>query len=131
MYADSSALVKLVVREPESTALASAMPSDTVVATSEVALVEIARAVRVSGLAADLEHELVDVLQGCVFVAVESQILRSAASLASERLRPLDAIHLATAVAIVPDVMYVYDRRLADAARELGLRVEAPGAQLA
>lgn len=120
--------MKLVVREAESSALAGAIREDAIVATSEVALVEITRAVRISGLEDDLEHDLADVLQGCVLVAAESEILRSAAALASERLRPLDAIHLATAVAVAPDVMYVYDRRLGDAARTLGLRVESPGA---
>lgn len=119
--------MKLLIREAESAFLVSALFNAEVVATSEVALVEITRAVRISGLEQDLEHELVDVLQGCVLVAVDSEILRSAAALASERLRPLDAIHLATALAVAPDVMYVYDRRLGDAAREVGLRVEAPG----
>lgn len=52
----------------------------------------------------------------------------SALALASETVKTLDAIHLATAVSVAPDAMLVYDRRLARAARDAGLRVEAPGA---
>ncbi|CAN5725257.1 hypothetical protein BH20ACT14_BH20ACT14_15630 [soil metagenome] len=58
---------------------------------------------------------------------IDSDVLRSAAALASDALRPLDAIHLATALAIAPEIMFVYDRQLGRAARELGIRVEAPG----
>jgi len=48
-----------------------------------------------------------------------SALLASAASLAPLSLRSLDAIHLATAVSLQPDIdgIVVYDRRLAEAAR--------------
>jgi predicted nucleic acid-binding protein len=126
VYADASALVKLIVREPESAALASAIPSAARVATSGVAIVEVTRTVRVGGLEDDIEG---DVLAGCMVIDVDAAILRSAAALASDVLRPLDAIHLATAIAVEPEIMYVYDRQLGRAARELGLRVAAPGAE--
>ena len=67
-------------------------------------------------------------LGGVSFVATDRTIARAAAGIASESLRPLDAIHLATALAVAPDVMLVYDRRLGAAAAAAGLRVEAPGA---
>ena len=127
-YADASALVKLVVREPESTALVAAIPLDARIATSAVSVVEVTRAVRLSGLEADLENELADVLGGCTLVDVDSDVLRSASGLTSQTLHPLDAIHLATAMAIAPAVMYVYDRQLGRAAAALGLTVSAPGA---
>jgi predicted nucleic acid-binding protein len=126
IYADSSALVKLIVRESESAALAAAIPSTARVATSGVALVEVTRTIRVGGLENEIEG---DVLAGCVVIDVDAGILRSAAALASDVLRPLDAIHLATALAVEANVMYVYDRQLGRAARELGLRVAAPGAE--
>jgi uncharacterized protein len=116
------------VRERESAALASAIPAAAQVATSEVAVVEITRTVRLAGLEDDLEHELTELLGGCTLVAVDSDVVRSAAALTSETLRPLDAVHLATALVVAPDVMYVYDRQLGRAARDMGLRVEAPGA---
>ena len=108
--------------------LARAIPSAALVTTSEVAVVELTRAVRLAGLEGDLEHELADLLAGCILIAVDSDVVRSAAAFASDSLRPLDAIHLATALSVAPEVMYVYDRQLGRAARELGLRVEAPGA---
>jgi uncharacterized protein len=120
--------VKLVLRERESAALASAIPAAAHVATSEVTVVEITRTVRLAGLEDDLEHELTELLDGCTLVAVDSDVVRSAAALTSETLRPLDAVHLATALVVSPDVMYVYDRQLGRAARDLGLRVAAPGA---
>ncbi len=119
--------MKLLVREPESVALAAAIPTDARLATSAVSTVEVTRAVRVGGLEDDLEQDLEDLLGGCILLDVDSDVLRSASALASERLRPLDAIHLATALAIAPRVMFVYDRQLGRAARELGIRVEAPG----
>ena len=69
-----------------------------------------------------------ELLDSCSLVAVDREILRSAAALASQVLRPLDAIHLASALAIRPDAILVYDSRLGGAAAEAGLRVEAPGA---
>ena len=116
------------MRESESTALAHAIPSTALVTTCEVAVIEVTRAVRLAGLEGDLEHELFELLAGCTLIAVDSDVVRSAAALASESLRPLDALHLATAMAVAPDVMYVYDRQLGRAARKVGLRVEAPGA---
>jgi predicted nucleic acid-binding protein len=89
----------------------------------------VTRAVRLSGLEGGVEDDLSELLTGCTLVAVDSEILRSAAALASQALRPLDAIHLATAILVAPEVMYVYDRQLGRAARDLGLRVAAPGAE--
>ncbi|MEP6893210.1 MAG: type II toxin-antitoxin system VapC family toxin [Gaiellaceae bacterium] len=130
LYADSSALLKLVVREPESGALARAIQEDATLATSGIARVEMTRAIRLADLEAETEIELEELLDSCSLVAVDEAILRSAAALASQSLRALDAIHLASALAIQPDAMLVYDRRLAGAASEAGLRVEAPGATL-
>jgi predicted nucleic acid-binding protein len=107
--------------------LAAAIPTHARLTTSGVSSVEVTRAVRVAGLEEDLEQELANLLDGCVLIDVDSDVLRSASALASEMLRPLDAIHLATALTIAPKVMFVYDRQLGRAARELGIRVEAPG----
>lgn len=54
-------------------------------------------------------------------------VLEAAASLPSERLRSLDAIHLASARFLDEDLhgIVTYDRRLA-AAREHGVAVETP-----
>ena len=52
----------------------------------------------------------------------------SATELSPVALRSLDALHLATALSVRDDigVMLTYDRRLAEAAQDQGLRVAAP-----
>ena len=63
-------------------------------------------------------------------VRVGAVVLDRAGRQPPARLRSLDAIHLVTSLALGPrlDAMVVYDERLADAAREAGLTVEAPTA---
>ncbi len=129
MYADSSALAKLVVRDPESAALAAWIPDGAVVISSALARVEVTRVVRLAGLEDDLDGEVETLLDGCVLLDVDDGYLRVAASIASDRLRTLDAIHLATALDVRPDALLVYDRTLAREAARLGLRVAAPGAE--
>lgn len=61
-------------------------------------------------------------------VPLDDKVLLAAAALEPATLRSLDAIHLATALSLGGDLgaMYVYDARLAAAARAAGIRVEAP-----
>lgn len=129
VYADSSALVKLVVREAESTALASFIPADATVVSSALAQVEVTRTVRVAGVEDEIEDGLESVLDGVVLLDVDRSILVRAAALAGVTLRSLDAVHLSTAMSVDPDVVLTYDRQLGRAARQLGLRVAAPGAE--
>ena len=94
-----------------------------------MSITEVARALRIGGLVAETEvDDLAHVLDGVALVDTDITIARVAAGIASQDLRPLDAIHLATAIAVAPDVMLVYDRRLAVAAAAAGLPVDAPGA---
>lgn len=127
LYADASALVKLLVAEPESAALAKAIPPNAEVISSAISIVEAARAVRLAEVEDDAEPSSAELLAGCLLVDVDEPILHAAAALASHDLRTLDAIHLATALAVAPDVVLVYDRRLSRRAAAAGLRVEAPG----
>jgi predicted nucleic acid-binding protein len=120
--------VKLLVREPESTALASFIPKRATLVSSALALVEVTRTVRVAGLEDDVEGGLGSLLGEVVLIDVDRSILSHAARLASTALRSLDAVHLATAVLVEPEAVLAYDRGLGEAARSLGLRVEAPGA---
>lgn len=127
-YADSSALVKLIVDEPESLALDSyleAMP--TTLVTSRVALVEVVRAARIANPAAEVEQRAGALVESCVLVDPAPPLLARAARLATRRVRALDAIHLASAELVEPDEMLVYDARLAEAAAAAGLPVAAPG----
>jgi predicted nucleic acid-binding protein len=127
-YADSSALVKLVLEEPETAALRRHLRNGARVATSEVAIVEVTRAVRIAAPGASALDEARRVLDGAALIGLTRSLLERAADLASAPLRSLDAIHLATALSLEPDELLAYDRRLLEGAARAGLAVVSPGA---
>jgi predicted nucleic acid-binding protein len=63
-------------------------------------------------------------------IRLDDDLLDTAAHLDTPALRSLDAIHLASALALGKGLAAVvsYDRRMAAAAERLGLTVVAPGA---
>jgi uncharacterized protein len=127
VYADASALVKLVVEEAETEALERYLDTTApVVATSRLAVVEIARALARADLERDNRSEAARLLRSYFLVDVTTPILDDAASLTTS-VRSLDAIHLASARHVGPDELLVYDRQLARAAAELGFVVVQPG----
>lgn len=126
IYVDSSAIVKLAVAEPESTALRAHLRRRTLVS-SALARVEVIRALLPSGPVA-VEHGNA-VLARFELVRIGDRVLRVAGELRPPFLRSLDAIHLASALLFEDALRHVvtYDTRMADAARALGLRVTSPG----
>jgi predicted nucleic acid-binding protein len=129
VYADASALVKLVVDEPESEALEDYLrQSLTRLASSRVARIEVTRAVRLANPSLALQAAVRERFARMLLVDVGDVIIEAASHLASASVRTLDAIHLATLQLVDPDEVVVYDRRLGDAARELGYMTVAPGA---
>ena len=126
VYTDSSALVKLVIDEPQSAALDRYLGNAELMATSRVALVEVQRAVGVANPAPAVREDAVRLLQSCMLIEVSDALLRTAAELSSASLRTLDAIHLASALRVGADELITYDRRLHDAAVEQGLAVLSP-----
>jgi len=126
LYADASALAKLLVEEPETAALLAFVKTETSEPTSSAVVeMELTRAVRLRNPAAGAE--LRELLDHMTLVPVRDRVLDLAATLADARLRTLDAIHLASAVTIGARRMLVYDRRLAEAADAAGIAVIAPG----
>jgi uncharacterized protein len=125
VYLDSSAIVKLVVLEPESKALRKFLRGHPSRVASALARVEVLRAVRPHGEAA-LDHGR-QALSRIVLLAVDHDVLDRAAAL-DRPLRSLDAIHIATALGLANDLdgLVTYDRRMAKVATAAGLRVEAP-----
>ena len=123
---DSSAIVKLAVREPESTALRRYLRGKRPLVTSALARTEVARAMLPLGPAAVARGEAV--LRRLEVVRVNDEILKTAGSMLPAELRSLDAIHLATAIAIGADLARVctYDDRMSNSAKALGLAVVAP-----
>jgi uncharacterized protein len=123
VYADSSALVKLVIDEPESAALEKHLGQGQLVATSRIALVEVPRATAIANPSSDVRRETRRLLGSCLLVDVTDALLRTAADLASASVRTLGAVHLASALRIEADELVAYDRRLTAAAAEHGLDV--------
>ncbi len=128
LYLDSSALVKLVSREPETRALFALLESGHGVVSSALARVEVTRTVARTGGGTALRTRARQVLARVALVAIDDAILDAAAELDPADLRSLDAIHLATAIALGPDLesLVSYDLRLNAAAESVGLRVVSP-----
>ena len=128
VYLDSSALVKLVVAEPESRALVAFLRGRSERVSSAVALAEVPRALRRAGFGASERRRSREVMARLALVDVDRRILAAAAALDPPGLRTLDAIHLATALAVREDLeaLVTYDRRLAAAAERVHLEVSAP-----
>ena len=117
-----------MIEERESAALEAYLGTDNAtLATSRIAVVEVARATALANPSAEVREETERLLESCLLVEVSASLLREAAGLASRDVRTLDAIHLATARHVEPDEVLVYDSRLREAAAEIGLAVASPG----
>jgi hypothetical protein len=127
VYLDSSAIVKLAVREPESAALRAYLRRRRSVVSSALARAEVARALLPLGEAAVRRGH--DVLASIDLIRVTDRILAAAGSIGPEELRTLDAIHLATVRQIEKDLSRIvtYDERMAAGARLAGWPTLAPG----
>ena len=116
-----------MIEEPESESLERHLEHDLTVATSRLALVEVARATTVANPAPEVREEAERLLASCMLIDVTDSLLRVAAGLAGAVVRTLDAIHLASALRIEADQLVAYDRRLLAAAAEHNLAVASPG----
>lgn len=127
LYIDASAALKLVIEEPESSTLADALAGDQLIS-SEICRVELARALLRLGLGRGAERLVRGVVERIELLRLDDQILDRAGELGPNDLRTLDAIHLASALAIGRelDAVVTYDHRLAGAAEEAGLAVLSP-----
>lgn len=128
-YADSSALAKLILPEPETEALSSLLSNNNVVVTSALSRTEVLRGVRRIAADADAMIATRRVFGRVIFIDADERLLESAGVLDPPTLRSLDAIHVATALSVVAelDSLITYDRRMAEAASRFGLTVLAPG----
>lgn len=128
LYLDSSAVVKLVNAEAESAALRRFLRRHRarVLTTSALARVEVVRAVAAGGRPA-VAHARRQ-LGRLHLIPLGPRLLDEAAELDGTHLRSLDAIHLASARLLGPNLRAVvtYDLRMAAAAADLGLTVETP-----
>jgi uncharacterized protein len=125
-YVDSSALVKLVIPEPETGALRTELARWQRHVASAIARVEVIRAcVRVDDRARPVAEAVLDALD---LIAVDDELLKEAARVEPVARCSLDAIHVASALLIrdALGVVVSYDERLLAATQEAGLPTAAP-----
>ena len=128
IYLDTSALVKLVVEEPETRALrrfvAQADPRTLV--TSALSRAELLRAAQRRD--EPTVRKAREVLDGVAEITITEGLLDSAGAMQPSTLRTLDAIHLATAMELGAEltVFVAYDARLLAAARGASVPILTP-----
>jgi uncharacterized protein len=130
---DTSALLKLLVREAESAAIERELLTWREFATSVITEVELPRAVaRAREERADAVIDGSLVLQGVLSSAAIIPLSEGVAA-AARKVKPihvgaLDAIHIASALSLGNQLAGVatYDKRMQDALKPLGVRVIAP-----
>lgn len=95
--------------------------------TSRVALIEVPRATAIANPSTETARDTTRLLASCLLVDVGRTVIDDASALATQTVRTLDAIHLATALYVDADELLAYDRRLLAAARAQNLPAVAPG----
>src|SRR2546428_12231874 len=121
MYVVASSIMRLVVREAGSGGLIEFLGHRVEGASSAVARVEVLRSLHRAGATQAQRDHAVEILQRLALIRINDAILESAAELEPLDLRSLDALHLASALSLQPDLegIVTYDKRLAAAARPL------------
>ena len=126
IYFDASAFVKSFLIEAETPIVLRLLGTASRPVSSQLLETEARRAALRANPAKLSEVE--DRLTGVALAPITMPILLSAGLLQPSGLRSLDAIHLATALELGPDLDYIvtYDERMAEGAKALGLEVRAP-----
>jgi predicted nucleic acid-binding protein len=133
LYVDTSALLKLLVREVESTAIERELLRWPSLATSVVTEVELPRAV--ARAREDRPDAVIDgslVLQGVIasaaIIELNEDIVAAARNIAPVHVGALDAIHIASALSLDWELggVATYDNRMSEALIRAGANVVAP-----
>jgi uncharacterized protein len=129
VYIDSSALLKLVLDEPERDALVEELARHADQVSSVLLALECRRACRRARASRKVLARLEEELATVTLVNLDGPVWTLAGTVGPRDLRSLDAIHLATALSLgdYPEALVTYDDRLAAAARGTGLTVLQPG----
>ena len=128
IYVDTSAALKLVVEEPESSSTAEFLTAagqrgDRLVA-SMLLHTELHCAANRRGLPPELVNAVLDAIN---LVDLTRSDLLYAAALPG-KLRSADAIHLAAAIRLETQTLVAFDKELMGAATQAGLHTLSPGA---
>jgi predicted nucleic acid-binding protein len=127
-YADTSAVIKLLAEEVDSKAFAAFYDAhnDAEWVSSALLRIELTRVV-VRAIPA-LLPDARELLLAFSYIAIDDEIVDGAMCEPDRGLRSLDAIHLATARILAPELdgLLTYDDRLKKAATDAGLPVVSP-----
>jgi predicted nucleic acid-binding protein len=125
-YLDSSAIVKLVVNEPESRAQRQYHRRPRPFVSSSLARAEVTRAVLPQGERALRQTQ--QVLSSIDLLRISDRVLTAAGTELPADIRTLDAIHVATASMLGDSLgpFICYDDRLIEAVRARGWTTHAP-----
>lgn len=123
-YLDTSAAAKLLVEEPESTALAAWTDAEDVdLVSTHLLETELRRLAHRLGLP---QADVSEILLRVARYDLPASLYTEAGLLVGAGLRSLDALHLAAAIRLDVVGLVAYDVRLTRAARDLGIAVVAP-----
>jgi uncharacterized protein len=126
VYLDTSAAVKLIVREAQSDALRTWLADHPRRGSSAIMRTELLRTVR----RAEPERldRAIELLGKLALQGIDDELLTAASRVDPIGMRSLDAIHLATAIRWADELeaIVTYDRRMIEGARALGLPVASP-----
>jgi predicted nucleic acid-binding protein len=126
-YLDTSALAKLVRPESETAALRSWLTEKRWIL-SDLHRTELRRAAARAGGRAPARADRL--LAESDMLRIDADSFDQAGWMEPAELRSLDALHLAAAMSLGPDLsgIVVYDERLMEAASQAGIRTASPGA---
>lgn len=126
VYVDTSALGRLLLGEPDASAVVRGLRDFEQHVASRLVRLELRRLALREGL---LEHAD-QLLSGIALLPLDDTILDAAETLRPSSVATLDALHLVTAVRLASvgllDAVMTYDARLAEGARAHGLAVVTP-----
>jgi uncharacterized protein len=126
IYVDTSAAVKLLVREPQSAALRQWLrAAERDLVSSDLLRTELKRVALRLG---DGTRRAEAILAGIIVLPVTTTTFETAGTLEPASLRSLDALHLAAALDLGDelDAILTYDDRFAEAAEAHGVEVVTP-----
>jgi predicted nucleic acid-binding protein len=128
LYLDSSAIIKIVVAEPESEALLELLAEWPNRVSSTLARTEVLRALRRAGVKVPQFRRGQKALDRIGLIQIDTRVLNDAALLKPVTMRSLDSIHLATALSLGVALagIVTYDARLAEAAQSARISVWSP-----
>jgi hypothetical protein len=127
-YADTPAVIKLLVEESHSKVFAASYDAHADAEWASSALLRIELTWAVTRALPALLPDARDLLLAFSFVAIDDDIVEAAMNEPDRGLRSLDAIHLATARILGEDLdaLVSYDDRLLKTATDAGLETASP-----